>query len=82
MSLADFQHWAGTLSTADKLTLIATIATLVAVLVAIWQLRESNKTARGQFWLMLRSVLTQYDDIHAISGLGESGTPRRRSLIE
>jgi len=65
MSLADFQHWAGRLSTADKLTLIATIATLAAVLVAIWQLRESNKTARGQFWLMLRGVITQYDDVHA-----------------
>ena len=65
MSVADFQHWARTLSTADKLTLIATIATLVAVSVAIWQLRETNKTSRGQFWLMLRSVMTQYDDIHA-----------------
>ena len=65
MHLANFGTWAMTLSTADTFTLIATVATLVAVLVAIWQLRDTNKTARGQFWLMLRSVMTQYDDIHA-----------------
>jgi hypothetical protein len=35
------------------------------VLVAIWQLRDANKTAVGQFWLTLRGVMTEYDDIHA-----------------
>jgi hypothetical protein len=72
MDLADIENWVGALSTADKLalfgaaaTLVATLATLIAVLVAVQQLRAGNKTARGQFWLMLRSVMTQYDDIHA-----------------
>jgi hypothetical protein len=62
MSLTDIESWWGT---TDKLTLFGTAATFAAVLVAIWQLRDANKTAVGQFWLTLRGVITEYDDIHA-----------------
>ena len=65
MHATDFKNWVMTLNTTDKLTLIATVATLIAVLIAIWQLRDTNKTTKGQCWLMLRGVMTQYDDIHA-----------------
>jgi hypothetical protein len=63
MQFGDVEKWAGGFS--NTLTLITTVATFLAVLVAIWQLRDTNKTVKGQFWLMLRSVMTQYDDIHA-----------------
>src|SRR5580700_1462030 len=54
MQHADIEEWAGRFSTTDTLTLIATVATFLTVLVAIWQLRDTNKTAEAQFWLMLR----------------------------
>jgi len=66
MQLADVEKWAGRVGPSDTpLTLIATVATFLAVLVAIWQLRDTKKIAQAQFWLMLRGVMTQYDDIHA-----------------
>ncbi|MGJ0506603.1 MAG: hypothetical protein ACR652_05595 [Methylocystis sp.] len=70
--MADAGSWLGTLATTNTLTLIITAATLLAVLVAIWQLRiaiwhlkDTNKTTRGQFWLMLRELMSQYDDIQS-----------------
>jgi hypothetical protein len=69
--MAEAGSWLGTLATTNTLTLIATVATLLVVLIVIWQLRkviwqlkDTNKNTRGQLWLMLRDLMSQYDDIH------------------
>jgi hypothetical protein len=64
------------LTVGDEIALIAAVLTGIAVTVALWQLRDSHKAAavqmaqsnqyaKGQNWLLLRSVLTHYDDVHA-----------------
>jgi hypothetical protein len=68
MDFADAEKWvadAGTLLITLVTTNALTFITLLTVLIAIWQLMDTNKIARGQFWLMLRDVMSQYDDIHS-----------------
>jgi hypothetical protein len=60
------------MSLTDKLTLWTLIVTaigvffaLVGIAVAVWTLNESAKVAKRQFFVTVRSLLANYDDIHA-----------------
>jgi hypothetical protein len=43
---------------------IALVAAWLALVEAQKQARENAKTAKAQFWIMLREVFASYDDIH------------------
>jgi hypothetical protein len=60
----------------DFVTAIGTLLALIAIVVALLQLRDAHQTAASQMetsnqyaiaqnWIALRSILTVYDDIHA-----------------
>jgi hypothetical protein len=63
------------LKVVDIAALMGTMAALIAIAVALWQLRDShvsatkqleasNKYAIAQNWLAVRAILSNYDDIH------------------
>jgi hypothetical protein len=46
-------------------TVIGVVLALAGIAVAIWTLKESAKVARAQFFVTIRALLANYDDIHA-----------------
>ena len=40
------------------------VAGIAAFIIAWLTIRDNSKIAKAQFWIMLRGVFTQYDDIH------------------
>jgi hypothetical protein len=46
-------------------TIIGVVFALAGIAVAIWTLKESAKVAKAQFFVTIRALLANYDDIHA-----------------
>jgi hypothetical protein len=60
------------MSLTDKIALCTLIVTVIGVVlalagiaVAIWTLKESARVAKAQFFVTIRALLANYDDIHA-----------------